>query len=121
MSQKLLCAYIFNIGLACVRMSSTTQTTHVFIPGKNWRLSLAELVSFLEAREVKFEIRSFSKEFFAVSIEESASALAIADLGGILKIGGAATDFQHRWWKKHFFRETSRVKGKSKEKLCQTA
>jgi tRNA G10 N-methylase Trm11 len=74
-------------------MPSATQTTYVFIPGKNWKLSLAELVSFLEAREVKFEICQFSKEFFAARIEEDADALAIADLGGILKIGSVTTNF----------------------------
>ena len=68
-------------------MTSTSQITHVFIPGKNWRLSLAELVSFLEAREVKFEICAFSKAFFAVSSEYKADAAAIANLGGIIKIG----------------------------------
>jgi tRNA G10 N-methylase Trm11 len=74
-------------------MPSTAQPTHVFIPGKNWKLSLAELAAFLEVREVKFEVGSFSKEFFAVSTEESASVLAIADLGGILKIGRTAAEF----------------------------
>jgi tRNA G10 N-methylase Trm11 len=74
-------------------MPSATQTTHVFIPGKNWKLSLSELIAFLEAREVKFEICQLSKEFFAVSTDDSASALAIADLGGILKIGRATADF----------------------------
>jgi tRNA G10 N-methylase Trm11 len=86
-------------------MPSTTQTTHVFIPGKNWKLSLAELISFLEAREAKFEICSFSKEFFAVSIEESTSALAIADLGGILKIGRVATDFATQMMEKAFLQK----------------
>jgi tRNA G10 N-methylase Trm11 len=86
-------------------MLSATQKTHVFIPGKNWKLSLAELVSFLEAREVKFKIRSFSKEFFAVTIEESAGALAIADLGGILKIGSIATDFATQMVEKAFLQK----------------
>ena len=117
LSQKLLRAYIFNIGLACVRMSSATQTTRVFISGKNWRLSLAELVSFLEARKVKFEIRSFSKGFFAVSIEESASALAIADLGGILKIGGAATDFETQMVEKAFLQKDKQAQGQIKREI----
>jgi len=86
-------------------MPSTTQTTHVFIPGKNWKLSLAELAFFLEARKVKFEICAFSKEFFAVSIEEIAGALAIADLGGILKIGSVATDFATQMVEKAFLQK----------------
>jgi tRNA G10 N-methylase Trm11 len=91
-------------------MPSTTQTTHVFIPGKNWKLSLAELVSFLETREVKFEVHSFSKEFFAVSVEESASALAIADLGGILKIGRVATDFATQTVEKAFLQKSKQAR-----------
>jgi tRNA G10 N-methylase Trm11 len=67
-------------------MPSNTQAVRVFIPGKNWKLSLAELVSFLETRKVKFEVHSFSKEFFVVNIEER-TEVAIADLGGIIKIG----------------------------------
>jgi len=68
-------------------MPSNTQAVHVFIPGKNWKLSLAELASFLETRKVKFEVCSLSKEFFVASVEDSSGALAIADLGGIIKIG----------------------------------
>lgn len=86
-------------------MPSTAQITHMFIPGKNWKLSLAELVSFLEARKVKFEIGLFSKEFFAASIEESVGALAIADLGGILKIGSVATDFATQMVEKAFLQK----------------
>jgi tRNA G10 N-methylase Trm11 len=61
--------------------------TQVFIPGKNWRLSLAELAMFLEARKTKFEVYSFSKEFFMVKIDEDRGFGAIADLGGFIKIG----------------------------------
>jgi len=86
-------------------MSSATQTTRVFIPGKNWKLSLAELISFLEAREVKFEVRQLSKEFFAVSTEEKASVLAIADLGGILKIGRATANFATQIAEKAFLQK----------------
>lgn len=85
-------AYIVNISFS-ICVSSTVQTIRVFVPGKNWKLSLAELVTFLEAREVKFELCSFSKEFFAVSTEENASVLAVDDLGGILKIGSATIEF----------------------------
>jgi len=61
----------------------------LFIPGKNWGLSLAELVSFLEAKGIKFAVCSFSKEFFVVNIEEESGCWAIADLGGFIKIGDA--------------------------------
>ncbi|MBN1244489.1 methyltransferase domain-containing protein [Candidatus Bathyarchaeota archaeon] len=65
----------------------------LFIPGKNWRLSLAELVSFLENRGIKFAMCSLSKEFFVVSTEEKVGASIIDDLGGTIKIGVSAADF----------------------------
>ena len=74
-------------------MPRVTQAAYVFIPGKNWKLSLAELISFLEARDVTFEVRQLSKEFFVVGFADSTSALAIADYGGILKIGSAVAVF----------------------------
>ena len=49
-------------------MPRATQAAYVFIPGKNWKLSLAELISFLGAREVTFEVRRLSKEFFIVGV-----------------------------------------------------
>ena len=66
--------------------------TWVFVSGKNWRLSLAELASFLEARKAKFEVGSFSKEFFVVGTEENVDASIIDDLGGTIKIGVSAAD-----------------------------
>jgi tRNA G10 N-methylase Trm11 len=96
-------------------MPSATQTTHVFIPGKNWKLSLSELIAFLEAREVKFEICQLSKEFFAVSTDDSASALAIADLGGILKIGRATADFATQIVGKAFLQKDKQAQAQIKK------
>ena len=67
--------------------------TELFISGKNWKLSLAELASYLKAREIKFEVQFFSKEFFAVSVEEDFSASVIDDLGGTIKIGEVKAKF----------------------------
>jgi tRNA G10 N-methylase Trm11 len=60
---------------------------YVLIPGKNWKLSLAELILFLESREVEFKILAFSREFFAIQIEWKDNALDAASLGGNIKIG----------------------------------
>ena len=57
----------------------------LFIPGKNWQLSLAELAALLKNKGAKFAVRSFSKEFFIVSTDADASI--IDDLGGTIKIG----------------------------------
>jgi tRNA G10 N-methylase Trm11 len=72
-------------------MSRFTQTTYVFISGKNWKLSLAELTSYLEARNCLFEVTDFSRGFFTVKTKSPLNALAIDDLGGILKMGEVAT------------------------------
>jgi len=65
----------------------------LFISGKNWRLSLAELASYLKSRETKFQVQFFSKEFFVVSVEEGFGASVIEDLGGTIKIGEVKDKF----------------------------
>jgi tRNA G10 N-methylase Trm11 len=90
----------------------------VFIPGKNWRLSLAELVSFLEARRIKFEVRLFSKEFFVVSIEENADSFAIVDLGGFIKVGGVSLTFQTEVLKEAFLRRSRGIKAQIENELA---
>ena len=108
-------AFIYSIPvLASARMPSTTHIACVFIPGKNWKLSLAELISFLQAREAKFEISSLSREFFAVSFEESANALSIADLGGILKIGNVAATFTTQMLEKAFLQNSKEARAQTR-------
>jgi tRNA G10 N-methylase Trm11 len=62
----------------------------LFIPGKNWMLSLAELAAFLQARGVEFEVDVFSKAFFVVSVSNP-SVIDIAGLGGTIKVGEVTT------------------------------
>lgn len=68
--------------------------TIIIIPGKNWLLSLAELVAFLETKKTKFQIKYFSKEFFIVEFEKKIKPSIIDDLGGVIKIGEINTSFQ---------------------------
>jgi tRNA G10 N-methylase Trm11 len=68
-------------------MSTPKPITYMFIPGKNWKLSLAELISFLEARKCKFKITNLSKSFFAFESERTLDPKFIDDLGGTIKIG----------------------------------
>jgi tRNA G10 N-methylase Trm11 len=84
--------------------------TQVFIPGKNWRLSLAELVSLLEARKAKFNVYSFSKEFLVVRNEEDRGFWAIADLGGFIKIGDVAAKFSTESVKQAFLQKSREAK-----------
>ncbi|MGD0071255.1 MAG: DNA methyltransferase [Candidatus Bathyarchaeia archaeon] len=67
--------------------------TELFISGKNWMLSLAELTSYFKSKEIKFKVSFFSKEFFALTFEENFDASTIADLGGTIKIGEVNAKF----------------------------
>ncbi len=66
-------------------------STQLFISGKNWILSLAELSAYLEARSNKFEIQYFSREFFTITLEKALDQADMDDLGGTIKIGDAKT------------------------------
>jgi tRNA G10 N-methylase Trm11 len=92
--------------MALTRVSASTE---VFIPGKNWKLSLAELVSVLEARNVRFEVCSFSREFFVVRIEDG-GFWAVADLGGFIKIGGVTAVFSTERVEDAFLRQSRDAK-----------
>jgi tRNA G10 N-methylase Trm11 len=65
--------------------------TTIFVSGKNWKLSLSEIASYLTARETKFQIQYFSKEFFTFNIEQPLEAQVIDDLGGTIKIAQTKT------------------------------
>lgn len=94
--------------------------TQLFISGKNWKLSLAELASYLEARKIKFEVQFFSKEFFAVSVEEGFSASAIEDLGGTIKIGEVKAKFQTQIVKEAFLQKSKRAQSQIAESLASS-
>jgi len=85
-------------------------SAHLFIAGKNWRLSLAELASFLEARKAKLEINSLSKEFFVVRIGEDKGFWTIADLGGFIKIGDVTATLSTENVKEAFFEKSKEAK-----------
>src|SRR3989304_2617798 len=86
-------------------LTHVTAPPQVFIPGKNWRLSLAELASFLKARKAEFGVHFFSKEFFVVSIKENSGAWGMADLGRFIKIGAANANLSSEIVKKAFIQK----------------
>ncbi len=77
--------------------------TILFISGKNWKLSLAELAAYLEARKTKFAVEFFSKEFFTFAFEDGFDNSAMPDLGGTIKIGELKTKFPTQIIKDAFF------------------
>jgi tRNA G10 N-methylase Trm11 len=99
----LICLYI------CGSFSIVSMRFQLFIPGKNWCLSLAELVSLLEDRKIKFVVCAFSKEFFVVSTEEKGASI-IEDLGGTIKIGASAVDFSTEIVRRGFSQEDKDAK-----------
>ncbi len=72
-------------------MSNSNQRIYLFISGKNWRLSLAELAAYFEARAVAFAVSEYSRSFFVIRTEKELPKSMIADLGGTLKIAEIAT------------------------------
>ncbi len=60
--------------------------TYVFVSGKNWILSLAELTAYFKARTIQFKIDYFSTEFFTLTFPEELNPKVIDDLGGTIKI-----------------------------------
>jgi tRNA G10 N-methylase Trm11 len=60
--------------------------TYVFVSGKNWMLSLAELTTYFKARAIPFKIDYFSIEFFTITFIEEINPKIIDDLGGTIKI-----------------------------------
>ena len=82
--------------------------TKLFISGKNWKLSLAEIVAYLNVREIKFRVNFFSKEFFAIELKQNAS-LSIEDLGGTIKIGEEKTEFPTQLARQAFFEKNRKA------------
>jgi tRNA G10 N-methylase Trm11 len=60
---------------------------YVFITGKNWKLSLAELTSFSQIKQLALRVTDLSKSFFAVTAKEAIDPSIIDGFGGIIKIG----------------------------------
>jgi tRNA G10 N-methylase Trm11 len=96
-------------------MQLASKKTLVFIPGKNWRLSLAEIVAFLEARNKKFKIQDFSRDFFAVNVDAGADDLGIDGFGGIIKIGSVKSVLQTELLERFYVKNDKTAKAEIKE------
>ncbi len=92
--------------------------TCLFISGKNWMLSLAELTAYFKARDIRFEIQFFSGEFFALSFEKEFESTIIMDLGGTIKIGEVKTKFSTETIKEAFLKKNKQAKSEIIESLA---
>lgn len=89
----------------------------MFIPGKNWKLSLAELVSFLEARNCFFEVSEFTPAFFVVSFGKSLDPSIIDGLGGFIKIARVTSDIAGDTVREAFVRGNKEAKSQVRTDL----
>jgi len=94
--------------------------TEIFISGKNWKLSLAELTSYFNAREIKFCVQFFSKEFFIFNFEKDFDVSAMPDLGGTIKIGEEKTKFSTQVIREAFLDKNKQAKSKITEALASS-
>ncbi|MCJ7794110.1 methyltransferase domain-containing protein [Candidatus Bathyarchaeota archaeon] len=74
----------------------------------------------MEARKIKFELQFFSKEFFAVSVEEGFGASTIEDLGGTIKIGEVKAKFQTQIVKEAFLQKSKQAQSQITESLASS-
>ncbi len=101
-------------------LQTSSKKDYVFIPGKNWRLSLAELASFLEARKIYFVLEEFSREFFAVTSNATADDVAIEGFGGIIKIGVAKGSLPTKVLENAFIKNDKETKTHVRESIASS-
>ena len=92
-----------------------------FIAGKNWTLSLAELIAYFQARYIKFEIQYFDREFFILDIEKKPEISIITDLGGTIKIGEVKTSLSTQTIKDAFKNKNKQAQTRISEKIASSS
>ncbi len=90
----------------------------LFISGKNWMLSLAELTNYFSSRNIEFQLEYFSREFFVVKFEDSFNPEKIKDLGGTIKIGEIKTTIPNEVVKEAFLSRNKQAQKKIVEFLA---
>jgi tRNA G10 N-methylase Trm11 len=101
------------------RMSSNDLTALVFIPGKNWKLSLAELISFLEVKCTKVEVKEYSRSFFVVSVSDP-DVMDISALGGMIKIGEPISKLDTQLVREAFLNGDKQRRTQVKKEISET-
>ena len=75
-----------------------------FIFGKNWKLSLAELLAYLEKKQIEWKLIDLTKKAIIMETEAKPRKI-INELGGILKIIKIEKEFKFKDLKKQDFAE----------------
>jgi tRNA G10 N-methylase Trm11 len=94
--------------------------TQVFISGKNWILSLAELTTYLQTNNNKFEIQYFSREFFVINLEKNLGPAEIVNLGGTIKIGDPRTTLLSEAVKEAFLNKNKQTQKQIEETIASS-
>lgn len=84
--------------------------TYVFILGKNWKLSVAEVVSLLKSRAYTPRIIDISQSFVVIELDNALDPSIIVDLGGTIKIGRVITEISVETVKKAFLERSKQAK-----------
>ncbi|MCW4000402.1 MAG: methyltransferase domain-containing protein [Candidatus Bathyarchaeota archaeon] len=95
-------------------------STQLFIAGKNWVLSLAELAAYYKTRNVPFKIEYFSREFFTLTFPEATGAKVIDDLGGTIKIAEAKNTLPTQTIKEAFLQKNKAAQKQLAQTIAQS-
>jgi tRNA G10 N-methylase Trm11 len=95
--------------------------SQVFISGKNWILSLAELTAYLQTHNNKFEVQYFSREFFVIEVEKTLGPLEMADLGGTIKIGDPKLSLPTETVKEAFLNKNKKIQKQITDAIAQSS
>ena len=94
--------------------------TFLFISGKNWQLSLAELIVYLQTNQICFEIQHFTKNFFIVQTQQTIDPTIIKDLGGTIKIGQVMLTLPSQQTKEAYIKHNKQAEKQISEALKQS-
>jgi tRNA G10 N-methylase Trm11 len=106
--------------LTCPSMVLDSSNACVFVPGKNWRLSLAELFAYLESRGYRFELCELAPAFFAVNVDGGLDPSVVADMGGIIKMGRVVTSFATSTVKEAFLGKSDQARAQMRMSLTSS-
>lgn len=98
-------------------MSRVDENLYCFVCGKNWKLSLAEIASFFQAHDQKFEVNEISRTFFTIKTEAPINAALIDELGGTLKIAQVSAFVSTQQLAEAFVKEDKHAKLEFKDTL----
>jgi tRNA G10 N-methylase Trm11 len=96
-------------------------TNTIFVSGKNWKLSLAELAAYNKTKKIDFHIEFFSREFFTLESNQPIEGAIIDHLGGTIKIGQAKIQLPTQQVREAFLEKNKQAMSGLKQALAQSS